>query len=167
MSAAGHGARHLELAKPPPPLSPERLAAVGRRTRAAFIDKVTVKIERGHTCCDLGLHEMLVDVGGIDKGARPERPIEWPEVQNYLRRMRSWSSRDCWGGAAELTVLAHMSKTQIFLLETFACNAEWQLLTGPMGPGDWKQRIALVYSGRHYDAVRLPFGSWDALQERV
>ena len=25
--------------------------------------------------------------------------------------------------------------------------------------------IALAYSGAHYEAVRLPFGSWDALQE--
>ena len=107
---------------------------------------------------------MLIDVSAIDAGARPQPPIDWPEVQNYLHRMRSWSSRDCWGGAAELTVLAHMSKTQIFLLESFASGAEWQLLTGPLGPRDWKQRIALVYSGTHYDAVRLPFGSWDALQ---
>ena len=58
-----------------------------------------------------------------------------------------------------------MSKSQIFLLENFPCDAEWQLLTGPFGPGDWKQRIALAYSGTHYDAVCLPFGSWDALQE--
>ena len=48
--------------------------------------------------------------------------------------------------------------------ENFPCNAEWQLLTGPIGPGDLKQRITLAYSGTHYDAVRLPFGSWDALQ---
>lgn len=54
----------------------------------------------------------------------------------------------------------------IELLESFACDAEWQLLTGPIGPDDRKHRIALVYSGKHYDAVRLPFGSWDALQQQ-
>ena len=49
--------------------------------------------------------------------------------------------------------------------DSFPCDAEWQLLTGPIGQGDWEQRIALAYSGTHYDAVCLPFGSWDALQE--
>ena len=52
MGAADHGAGHLEVAAPPPMLSFERLAGLGRRTRAAFIAKVTLKIQRGDTCCD-------------------------------------------------------------------------------------------------------------------
>ena len=167
MAAAAHGASHLEVAAAPAPLSAERLANVGHRTRAGFIERVTTKITHGSTCGDLRVHEMLIDVTDINAGARHEPPIEWPEVQEYLRRMRSWGTRDGWGGAAELTALAHMSMTQIFLLEHFPCNAEWQLLTGPLGPGEWKLRIALVYTGTHYDAVRLPFHIWDALQQRV
>ena len=167
MAAAAPGASHLEVAAVPAPLSAERLVKVGHRTRAGFIEKVTTKIRRGRTCGDLRVHELLIDVSDINAGARHEPPIQWPEVQEYLRRMRSWGSRDCWGGAAELTVLAHMSMTQIFLLEHFPHSAEWQLLTGPLGPEEWKLRIALVYTGTHYDAVRLPFRIWDSLQQRV
>ena len=165
--AAGHGASHLEVAEPPPMPSREQLEAKGRNCRKAFITQVAEKIQRGDTCCGLGIHEMLIDVSDIDASARPQKPLMWPEVLDYFRRMRMWRTRDCWGGAAELTVLAHMSASQIFLLENFPCDAEWQLLTDPIGPCDWKQRIALAYSGTHYDAVRLPFGSWDALQERA
>ena len=93
--AAGHGASHLEVAEPPPMLSREQLEARGRNCRGAFIRQVAEKIQRGDTCCGLGIHEMLIDVSDIDAGARPQPPIDWPEVQNYLHRMWSWKSRDC------------------------------------------------------------------------
>ena len=166
VAATVRGASHLEVAAGPPPLTCARLAALGRRTRSGFLERIEERIRRGVRYCDLSIPELLIDVSGIDRDARKAPPIDWPEVQEYLRRMRSWSSRDCWGSAAELVVLAHMSKTQIFLLERFACNEEWQLLTGPVGPDDWKLRIGLVYTGRHYDTVRLPFCSWDALLQQ-
>ena len=50
MGAAGHGASHLEVAAPPPMLSPERLAGVGHRTRAAFINNITLKLRHGDPC---------------------------------------------------------------------------------------------------------------------
>ena len=50
MGAAGHGANHLEVAAPPPMLSPERLAGVGHRTRAAFINNITLKLRHGDPC---------------------------------------------------------------------------------------------------------------------
>ena len=65
-----------------------------------------------------------------------------------------------------MTVLAHMSRKQIFLLERFS-DGRLQLLTGPLGPDNWKFRIAVVYSGDHYDAIRLPPDSWDKLIDRA
>jgi hypothetical protein len=130
---------------------------LGRRTRAGFLQRVEQKNRNRVRYCGLSLPELLIDVSDLDDSARDDA------VQQYLRRMQSWGSRDCWGGAAELVVLAHMSKTQIFLLEGYEGN-EWQLLTGPVGPDDCKLRIGLVFSGAHYDAVRLPFCSWAALQ---
>ena len=50
MGAAGHGANHLEVAAPPPMLSPERLAGVGHRTRAAFINNITLKLRHADPC---------------------------------------------------------------------------------------------------------------------
>jgi hypothetical protein len=122
------------------------LVQLGRRTRAGFLQRVEQKLRNKVRHCGLSLPELLIDVSDLDDSARDDA------VQQYLRLMQSSGSRDCWGGAAELVALAHMSKTQIFLLEGYEGN-EGQLLTGLIGLDDWKLRIGLVFSGAHYDAV--------------
>ena len=89
MSGAAPGPDHLELAAGPAPLDRERLERLGQRTRAGFLQAVEKKILRGMVYCGLSLPELLIDVSGIDRDTRDVPPLEWPEVQEYLRRMRS------------------------------------------------------------------------------
>ena len=81
--------------------------------------------------------------------------IDWPEAREYLKRMETWETRASWGGAAELRVLAGMSHRRIFLVEKHADNT-WQLFARPLGSPAGQPDICVVWSGGHYDAVRLP-----------
>ena len=72
----------------------------------------------------------MLDVPDAPGGGARELPaIEWPEAQEYLRRMKEWGTRASWGGMAELAVLAGMSGRRIFLAER---HRDWVKTLAPL-----------------------------------
>ena len=104
----------------------------------------------------LPVHNILLDVdSGPDDRPRRLPAIDWPEAQEYLKQMETWGTRASWGGAAELRVLAGMSRRRIFLAERHNDNT-WQLFDRPLGSAAGKPDICVVWNGGHYDAVYMP-----------
>lgn len=143
----------------------------GRATRKSFLARVEAMFrskEPRNLIEGLPAHRILLDVEDApDTHPEAQRrlpAIDWPEAQEYLRRMQAWGTRESWGGHAELAILARMSGRQIYLVERHSSDNTWQLFVPPLGGKECKKAsICVAWDGGHFDAVSLPLEAWPLL----
>lgn len=81
-----------------------------------------------------------------------DNPDEYPEVvlgKDPLAYTQWITSANAWGGAIELAIFSNYYKTEIDSIDIATCRVD------RFGQGMYSNRVVVLYSGIHYDAVAL------------
>ena len=121
----------------------------GKRLRQKFLTLAETSMEK---------EEILPGSGGISVKTLLIDSQRWPGVEEYIKNMTPPISEPRqWGGWAELLCLASLRQTKVLLF--IQCgNDSIGLACGAYGHPHPKTHLCLLWSGVHYDALKLsPF----------
>ena len=87
------------------------------------------------------------------------------DLEAYFRQMATYGNgRESWGGFVELDILCHFWGVRGWVFARrppeSACELVWTTTTAPTAGGN----IAILWSGTHWDALRLDESLWVTLR---